>query len=124
MFLKCSERKSNEKSYKYYNIVEAVRVEGRVKHNILFPLGNLSDERAELIRQILKAKVSSNDSNKKLYALSDIVITKTTDFLNIYILHKLWRKWKLDSLFHNFRYVEKLVINRCINPMSKYRASE
>jgi transposase len=126
MFLKCSERKLNGKSYKYYNLVESVRDNGKVKHNILFPLGNLSDEKAEIIRQVLKACGGKDIActNKKLYQLSDIVVTKTTDFLNIYVLHQLWREWQLDSLFSDFRYVEKMVINRCINPLSKYRTAE
>ena len=124
MFLKCSERKANGKTYKYYNVVESTRIGGKVKHNILFPLGTLSDEKAERIRNILKIGGALDNSGRKLYRLSDIIITKTLDFLNIYILHRLWCDWKLDSFFQNYRYIEKLVINRCISPMSKYRTSE
>ena len=122
MFLKYSERKSNGKTYKYYNIVEGVRVDGKVKHNILFPLGTLSDEKASQIREILKVGTTS-DSSTKLYKLSDVVVAKSNDFLNIYVLHQLWCEWELDKIFRDYPYIEKLVINRCINPMSKYRAA-
>ena len=124
MFLKCSERKTNGKTYKYYNVVESVRVDGKIKHNILVPLGNITDEKATLIREVLKIGVSSENPEVPLYRLNDIVITKSTDFLNIYVLHKLWCEWGLDTLFQGYPYIEKLVINRCINPMSKYRATQ
>ena len=124
MFLKCSERKTKGKTYKYYNVVEAVRVDGKVKHNILVPLGNITDEKAAMIREVLKIGAPSAKPGFPLYRLNDIVITKSTDFLNIYVLHKLWCEWGLDALFLGYPHIEKLVINRCINPMSKYRAAQ
>ena len=124
MFLKCSERKVKGKTYKYYNVVEAVRVDGKVKHNILVPLGNLTEEKAAVIREVLKIGSPAESPEIPLYRLNDIVITKSTDFLNIYVLHKLWCEWRLDVLFAGYAHVEKLVINRCINPMSKFRATQ
>ena len=124
MFLKCSERKAKGKTYKYYNVVEAVRVDGKVKHNILVPLGNLTEEKAAVIREVLKIGSPAESPEIPLYRLNDIVVTKSTDFLNIYVLHKLWCEWGLDVLFLGHEHIEKLVINRCINPMSKYRAAQ
>jgi transposase len=125
MFLKCSEVNKKGKKYKYYNIVESVRAEGKVAHRILVPLGAISDEKAGQIRAILKANGKSIENTEvKTYALSDIIVKKNTDFLNIYVLHKLWNDWRLDELFANFRHAEKLVINRCVDPMSKYRVTQ
>ena len=124
LFLKCSERKANGKVYKYYRVVEAVRIEGEVKHNILFSLGSLSDEKADLIREIIRAGGTTDKSGTARYRLQDIVVTNSADFLNIYVLHKLWCEWGLDTLFRDYPYIEKLVINRCVNPMSKLRATQ
>ena len=124
LFLKCSERKANGRAYKYYNIVEAVRVEGKVKHNILFSLGSLTDDKADLIREIIRAGGTADKPGAIRYRLQDIVVTKSTDFLNIYVLHKLWCEWGLDTLFRDYPYIEKLVLNRCVNPMSKLRATQ
>jgi transposase len=124
MFLKPSERKINGKSYKYYNLVESVRSNGKVKHNILVPLGVLTDEKANLIREIIKASGESNGPSVAKYRLDEIIVTKNTDFLNIYVLHKLWCDWGFDTFFREYQFIEKLVINRCINPMSKLRATQ
>jgi len=124
VFLKLSERIINGKSYKYYNLVESVRAEGKVKHNILVPLGVLTDEKADLIREIIKARGESKGPSVARYRLDEIIVTKSTDFLNIYVLHKLWGDWGFDTLFRDYQFIEKLVINRCINPMSKLRATQ
>ena len=124
MFLKCSERKAKGKTYQYYNVVESVRVDGKIKHDIIVPLGNITEEKAALIREVLKIGTSTGNTGVPLYRLDDIVVTKSTDFLNIYVLHMLWCEWGLDTLFHGYPYVEKLVVNRCVNPMSKYRAAQ
>jgi hypothetical protein len=124
MFLKFSERRINGKSYKYYNVVESVRVNGKVKHNILVPLGALSDEKANLISEIIKAGGTPDGTGVAKYRLNDVVVANNTDFLNIYVLHKLWCEWGLDVVFCDYPYIEKLVLNRCINPLSKYRATQ
>ena len=54
MFLKCNEVNKEGKKYKYYSIVESVRVDGKIKHNILVPLGAISDEKAGQVRAVLK----------------------------------------------------------------------
>ena len=124
MFLKSYERKQNGKLYKYYNVVESVRVDGKIKHNILFSLGALSDEKANLVREIIKVGGALKASDYTKYRLNEIVITRSLDFLNIYVLHKLWCDWGLDTLFRDYPHIEKLVINRCVEPMSKLRATQ
>lgn len=125
MFLKCNEVHKKGKKYKYYNVVESIRVDGKIKHNILVPLGAISDEKAGQVRAVLKVTDKSIVSSEaKTYALADIIVKKNTDFLNIYVLHKLWNDWQLGDLFSSFRHVEKLVVNRCVDPMSKYRVTQ
>lgn len=55
MFLKKSTTTIKGKIYNHYKVVESYRVDGKVKHRILFSLGALTDEQAERLRMALSA---------------------------------------------------------------------
>ena len=122
MFLKCSEIKSDKgKIYKNYKIVESVRKKDKVKHKILYPLGTLSDQKAEQIRKVLAVVSSPNDI---LIRLEDVIVEENINFLDIYIFRLLWKEWGLDKLFEKCPCIERLVINRCLSPRNKIGAME
>ena len=118
LFLKKSSTVINGKSYHHYKIVESYREQNKVKHRILFNIGTLSDEQAEQLKLALQVK-----SNPFILVAneSDLVVTKSIAYLDVITLHLLWQDWKFHSMFPDDRWVEALVINRCIDPSSKIR---
>ena len=118
LFLKKSSTTINGKKYHHYKIVESYREGNKVKHRILFNVGTLTDEQAEQLR--LAIQVQSNPS-LVVAKESDIVVTKSVAYLNVMMLHQLWKQWDLDQFFSDDRWVEALVLNRCIDPTSKIK---
>lgn len=118
MFLKKSSTTINGKRYHHYKIVESYRDGNKVKHRILFNVGTLTDEQAEQLK--LAIQVHGNPS-LLVAKESDIVVTNSVSYLNVMVLHQLWQHWNLDQFFPEDRWVEALVINRCVDPTSKIR---
>lgn len=121
MFLKKSTTTIKGKTYSHYKIVESYRDNGKVKHRILFPLGNLTDEQAERIRMAISAYSNPDVIVSKI---DDIVVTKHLAYLDVVTLYCLWQKWQFDEFFASVRWVEAMVINRCLDPLSKIRIQE
>ncbi|BCJ87704.1 IS1634 family transposase [Effusibacillus dendaii] len=116
MFLKKSSTTINGKRYHHYKIVESYRDGNKVKHRIVFNIGTLTDEQAEQLR--LALQVQSNPS-LVVAKENDIVVTKSLSYLNVMMLYQLWQQWNLGQFFPEDRWVEALVINRCIDPTSQ-----
>lgn len=120
MFLKKSSTTINGKKYNHYKIVESYREGNKIKHRILFNVGKLTDEQAEQLK--LAIQVQSNPS-LLVAEEKDIVVTKSFSYLDIMVLHYIWKQWNLDQFFPDDRWVEALVINRCLDPCSKIKLS-
>jgi len=121
MFLKKSTTTIKGKTYNHYKIVESYRDNGKVKHRILFPLGNLTDEKAQRIRMAISAYSNPNVIVSKM---DDIVVTRHLAYLDVSCLHHLWQMWQFDKFFNSDRWVEAMVINRCLDPLSKIHLQE
>ena len=121
MFLKKSTTTIKGKTYSHYKIVESYRDNGKVKHRILFPLGDLTGEQAERIKMAISAYANPEVIVSKL---DDIVVTKHLAYLDVITLHWLWHKWQFDEFFDSERWVETMVINRCLDPLSKIQLQE
>ena len=80
MFLKKSTKTVKGKKYFHYSIVELFRDEGKVKHRLIFAIGQLDDEAANRLRLTLNAH-----SNQDLVVAEpdDIVVTKHGSYLDI-----------------------------------------
>lgn len=81
----------------------------------------MSEADAERMRLILKAQ---QDSELVLAKSSDIVVTRHWQFLPIILLHSLWETFQLHRFFPNGLLIEALVLNRCIEPLSKIHVVE
>lgn len=122
MFLKKVTIKRADKTYNYYKIVASYRdKDGKPKHRLIQNLGVLSDEDAARMKLILQAQ---QDSELVLAKSSDIVVTKHWLFLPIIILHSLWETFQLHRFFSDALLVEAMVLNRCIEPLSKIHVVE
>jgi transposase len=111
--------------YSSYRIARSVRKDGKVVKEILFPLGQLSDQQATQIKLIL---CTLRNQDGVLVALDDVIPSKALDYLDVAVANRLWDEWNLDSAFVNgtdsalsTKMVARiLTINRCINPCSHY----
>jgi len=122
MFLKKVTIKRDGKTYDYYKIVASYRDEdGKPKHRLIQNLGALSEEEAAKMRMILQAQ---QDAELLVTKSSDIVVTKHWLFLPIVILHSLWEVFQLNRFFSDALLVEAMVLNRCIEPLSKIHIVE
>jgi transposase len=117
MFLKKVTLKKSNKTYNYYKIVASYRdQDGKPKHRMIQNLGVLSDKDAARMRQIIQ---SQQDPDMILAKSEDIVVTKHWLFLPIMVLHALWETLQLHRFFPRSLLVEAMVLNRCIEPLSK-----
>lgn len=116
LFLKKSSATIKGKQYHHYKIVESFRDGDKVKHRILFNVGKLTDEQAEQLRLTMQVQ---SDPSMVVAKEKDILVTKSVSYLDVMVLHELWQQWDLSSFFKLDRWVEALVINRCIDPTSK-----
>jgi len=117
MFLKKVTIKQQGKTYNYFKIVASYRdKDGKPKHRLIQNLGVLSEADAERMRLILKA---GQDSELVLAKSSDIVVTRHWLFLPIILLHSLWETFQLHRFFPDSLLIEAMVLNRCLEPLSK-----
>ena len=122
MFLKKVTIKRDGKTYNYYKIVSSYRDNDRKpKHRLIQNLGVLSEEDAARMRMILQAQ---QDADLLVAKSSDIVVTKHWLFLPIIILHSMWETFQLNRFFSDALLVEAMVLNRCIEPLSKINVVE
>jgi len=117
MFLKKVTINKEGKTYNYYKIVASYRdKDGKPKHRLIQNLGILSKADAERMKMIIQVQ---QDSDLVLAKSSDIVVTKHWLFLPVILLHSLWEKFHLHRFFPDSLLTEALVLNRCIEPLSK-----
>lgn len=122
MFLKKVTIKQAGKTYNYYKIVASYRdKDGKPKHRLVHNLGVLSEQAATRMKMILQAQ---QDPELVVANSSEIVVTKHWMFLPIVVLHSLWETFELHRFFSNRLLVEALVLNRCIEPLSKIHIVE
>lgn len=111
-----------ERTYNYYKIVASYRdKDGKPKHRLIQNLGVLSEEDAARMRMILQAQ---HDADLMVANSSDVVVTRHWLFLPIILLHSLWESLHLHRFFSDALLVEAMVLNRCIEPLSKVHIVE
>ncbi len=126
MYLDCRPTRYKNKTYKSYSIVKSYREAGKVKKEILWPLGRLSDEEVAQIRLICKAR---SQEGIVITELKNILPQRSRPYLDIAIVNQLWKEWKLSNAFTlNLTkgdlptplVAQVLTINRCLYPCSHY----
>ena len=116
MFLKKSSKSYKGKTYSTYTLTESYREEGKIKHRNIHTLGPLTDAQAEQIRLVLQVgqKPSILVADEE-----DLLVTHSYAYLDVMTLHQLWQQWNFQQFFSTDRWVEALVLNRCLDPVSK-----
>lgn len=113
--------------YTSYSIAESYREGKSVRKRTLFPLGKLSETKAEQIRLILKV---AEGKEHILSSIENIVPLKSLSHLEVAVANQLWQDWQIDRAFDNHKITNSpvstpeiarvLTINRCLEPTSCY----
>lgn len=116
MFLKKSSKSHKGKTYSTYTLTESYREDGKIKHRNIYTLGPLTDEQAQQIRLVLQVgqKPSVFVADEE-----DLLVTNSLAYLDVMTLHQLWQQWHFHQFFSADRWIEALVLNRCLDPVSK-----
>lgn len=128
MFVKVIKRKKNSKVYKYVQIARGYREEGKVKHQAIAYLGQLSQ------RDIDSLIKGLNRLKEQPFPLKRLELKHSRAYLygDIFLLSFLWEKLGIGKIIEEalrgskvgFSVVKAallLVANRCIEPESKLR---
>ena len=126
MHLSYSTSRYKGQTYKSYSIAESYREDKKVRKRIIWPIGKLTDQKANQLKLILEV-VQSDD--QVVTRLNDIVVQDTKAYLDIAVVNSLWDQWQLDEAFDyevtdsplpTHTVARILTINRCTDPCSHY----
>ena len=131
MFPRTVTHKKQDKTYSYLHISESVRKNGKSTTRTIANLGNIERFENKDIESIIDGLIKIFQIEQ--YSLGkEVQLIKSVDYGNIIFWQKLWNKFKLSQIIKNAlnkqvsqveipvaKYVEMMVINRCINPSSK-----
>lgn len=136
--LRASTNRRGGKEYRYYQLVRAVRRNGKPTHEIVAHIGRLSDLEAEAIRTgLLAGRVLDDGTNAQelRVKLKDLSAPAALRYLDVRVVCSLWSQWRLSEFFNQHLVTPKaempaadvvltLVANRCLAPCSKLRVTE
>lgn len=131
MFPRIVTHKRNNKTYSYLHISESIRKNGKSTTRDIANLGNIEQFENKDIENIIDGLIKIFQLEQ--YSLDkEVQILKSLDYGNIIFWQKLWNKFNLSQIIKNAlnkqasqveipveKYIEMMVINRCINPSSK-----
>ncbi len=135
MFPRIVKHQKNNKTYQYLTISRSVRKKGKSTTDNIANLGNIDKLKRHDIVSLIDGLIRIFQLDE--YALSDdIEILESLTYGPIMIWQKLWQKMCLSSQITRLlkrrhrdvsmaveKYVELMVINRCIEPLSKLGVS-
>lgn len=131
MFPRIIDHKRKDKNYKYLVISKSIRKNGKSTTKDIANLGNIENFTDKDIENIIDGLIKIFKLEK--YALSDEVeIFETLEYGNIILWQKLWNRFDLSKSIRTLiackssyveieaeKYIEMMVVNRCIKPESK-----
>ena len=130
MFVKTTVRKAGQKTYTYLSLVESARVDGKMTHNTLFRLGEVTELRdsGQLDRIIAALRTHAE---KTWLSVDEAAIDEAPGYGAIAACHAYFGRLDLESFFagvgdsRNAEHLEDtvfvMVANRLIRPWSKRR---
>lgn len=111
--------------YVSYRIARSVREGDTVRKEVLFPLGQLTDQQVQQVKLILHA---IRKPQEVLVALKEVIPTSAESYLDVAVACHLWDYWDLDlalpvsteSELPTHQVARILTVNRCVNACSNY----
>jgi transposase len=136
--LRTSTNRRNGKTYRYHQLVRAVRRDGRPTHEVVAHLGRLSSAEAEaLSRGLAGLKFDPGPAvgQEVLVRLRDVIGLGALRYLDLMVVRAMWNEWGLTEFFEKLiptagremapaDVLFVLVANRCVAPCSKLRVME
>ncbi len=143
--LRVSSSRRNGTTYRYHQLVRAVRRDGRPTHEVVAHLGQLPEREAEALRRGLAAlrpdaladesSATSDAHADALVRLKDVLGLGALRYLDLMVVRSAWNEWGLSAFFDEqiqrgscevspTDVIFVLVANRCVAPCSKLRVTE
>ncbi len=137
--LRTSTSRRAGKIYRYYQLVRAVRKNGKPTHEVVAHLGRLPQREVDALQKgLLSLKsesVDTIDNEQLLVKLKDVIGRGALRYLDVMVVCCLWWEWGLGEFFNEYLpkgnnevapadVVLALVCNRCLAPCSKLRVTE
>jgi len=133
MYLRTTTKKAKGKTYRYVNILESVRIDGKCRQKVVLALGREDQIEPRRLRQIqaLLAKLAGDDPLERLEGLD---LGAWRYYGQVVVLQRLWEQLGLDQLIRGRikargiqvpveLLVRVMVFNRQIAPRSKLAVS-
>jgi transposase len=143
--LRVSSSHRNGKTYRYHQLVRAIRKNGRPTHEVVAHLGQLTKSEVEAMKKglasLIRGSIENEESTSKdsagdiLVRLKDVQGLAARRYLDLMVVRSLWNEWGFSDFFdQNVRtgsfeisptdVIFVLVANRCVAPCSKLRVTE
>lgn len=135
--LRTSTVRRNGKTYRYHQLVRAVRRDGKPTHEVVAHLGRLSPEELRALQDGLGTLRPGDIAATPglLLDLREVRARAALQYLDLGVIRELWRAWGLrefmqahlpagDAEMEPADVVFALVANRCLAPCSKLRVTE
>lgn len=134
MFLREKRISCNNHDYTYLQLVESVKVEGRVKQNVLLNFGNLEDWPPEKFRKLLD-DLTVYTGYRRGISEDEIDPEQALGYGPHLLCHLIWQRLGLDRFWqrcrrkHKIKFelemaIKAMVFNRLTEPQSKLAASQ
>lgn len=135
--LRTSTVRRNGKTYRYHQLVRAIRRDGKPTHEVVAHLGRLPDDEARALKDGLRtlSVETVGDLPELMVRFSEVGARSSLRFLDLMVVRKAWDDWDLDGFFEEHLprrtagmpaadVLFTLVANRCLAPCSKLRVVE
>ena len=135
MFVRTKIISRGQKEYKYLQLVENQRVNGRVKQKVIFTLGRVEQVDRNQVDQIIAAFGKYAQHAHVLRHIEELHLHNARNWGDIWVLSRLWDEVGLTQIFADIlqhrsfeidieRAIRATVFNRCVDPCSKLATHE
>lgn len=130
MFVRTKVVRRGQKQYRYLQLVQNERIDGKVRQKVVCSLGRLDSLDESQIDGIVRALARYTDQAHVLRHIEALHLHEATHWGDIWVLTRLWQDIGLPDIFASLlskRHFEidvecalrAMVLNRCIAPASK-----
>jgi transposase len=135
MFPRISKSQKKNKTYEYLVVSESIRKNGRSTTRNIANLGNIERFSGQDIENLIDGLIKIFKLDKYVLG-NEVEILESLEHGSILLWRKLWQELGLETILRQHvstrkqpiqiameKYVEMMVVNRCIRPFSKLRTS-
>lgn len=135
MFVRTKVIRRGQKEYRYLQIVENQRVNGRVQQKVLLHLGRLEDVDPAQVDGLVGALAGYTQQAQVLRHIEDLHLHQARNWGDLWVLTQLWEEVGFPRIFARLlerrryaidieRALRAMAFNRCLDPCSKLATYE